>query len=82
MILGGKDKGSDYAPLRRESARSARSLALLIGSAAEKIAGQIAGSVRSSAPGRWSAPWTLRDANARAGRHRFAGAGLRQLRSI
>jgi UDP-N-acetylmuramoylalanine--D-glutamate ligase len=44
IILGGKDKGSDYtvlqAPLRDKAI-----LALLIGSAAEKIERQIAGSV-------------------------------------
>ena len=44
IILGGKDKGSDYAPLR--PALSARAkLALLIGAAAEKIAQQINGSI-------------------------------------
>lgn len=44
IILGGKDKGSDYsvlqAPLREKAIQ-----ALLIGAAAEKIADQIAGSV-------------------------------------
>lgn len=44
IILGGKDKGSDYTvlqgPLREKAV-----LALLIGAAAEKIAAQIAGSV-------------------------------------
>jgi UDP-N-acetylmuramoylalanine--D-glutamate ligase len=44
VILGGKDKGSDYAPLRKALQERA-TLALLIGSAAEKIAAQIAGSV-------------------------------------
>jgi UDP-N-acetylmuramoylalanine--D-glutamate ligase len=43
IILGGKDKDSDYAPLRQ--ALSARAtLALLIGDTAEKIAQQINGS--------------------------------------
>jgi len=44
VILGGKDKGSDYAPLiplLRERAR----LVLLIGAAAEKIGSQLAGAV-------------------------------------
>ena len=44
VILGGRDKGSDYSVLQaalRERAVSA----LLIGEAAEKIAGQIGGSV-------------------------------------
>ncbi|MGA2421121.1 MAG: UDP-N-acetylmuramoyl-L-alanine--D-glutamate ligase [Candidatus Acidiferrum sp.] len=45
VILGGKDKDSDYKTLRKNlSARAI--LALLIGSAAEKIAGHIAGSVK------------------------------------
>jgi UDP-N-acetylmuramoylalanine--D-glutamate ligase len=42
IILGGKDKGSDYTPLRAPLAQKARA-ALLIGAAAEKIASQIAG---------------------------------------
>jgi UDP-N-acetylmuramoylalanine--D-glutamate ligase len=44
-ILGGKDKDSDYTTLREELRRRAV-LALLIGSAAEKIASQIADSVK------------------------------------
>ena len=40
VILGGKDKGLDYAPLRAPLAAKARA-ALLIGAAAEKIAGQL-----------------------------------------
>jgi UDP-N-acetylmuramoylalanine--D-glutamate ligase len=44
VILGGKDKGSDYTPLRALlSARARR--AFLIGAAAQKIAGQIEGAV-------------------------------------
>ena len=65
VILGGKDKGSDYAPLRRAAARSARALVLLIGAAAEKIDAQLGGRCRrSSAPERSSAPWRWRS-NAR-----------------
>jgi UDP-N-acetylmuramoylalanine--D-glutamate ligase len=45
VILGGKDKGSDYTALR-PSLRERAILALLIGAAAEKIEKQIAGSVR------------------------------------
>ncbi len=45
VILGGKDKDSDYTALRKELSERTI-LALLIGSAAEKIAGQIAGSVK------------------------------------
>jgi UDP-N-acetylmuramoylalanine--D-glutamate ligase len=44
IILGGKDKGSDYAPLR-EPLRNKAHAALLIGAAAEKIAGQLSGAV-------------------------------------
>lgn len=45
VILGGKDKDSDYRPLREPLARKARA-ALLIGAAADKIAAQLAGAVR------------------------------------
>ncbi len=44
VILGGKDKGGDYAPLRAPLARRAR-LVLLVGAAAEKIAGALEGAV-------------------------------------
>ena len=44
LILGGKDKGLDYAALRAPLAEKAR-VALLIGAAAGKIAEQIAGAV-------------------------------------
>jgi len=44
IILGGKDKGSDYTPLQKPL-REKAVLALLIGSAAAKIESQIAGSV-------------------------------------
>ncbi|HET9401795.1 MAG TPA: UDP-N-acetylmuramoyl-L-alanine--D-glutamate ligase [Candidatus Acidoferrales bacterium] len=44
VILGGKDKGSDYTLLRDLLSRRAK-LALLIGAATEKIAAQIAGAV-------------------------------------
>jgi UDP-N-acetylmuramoylalanine--D-glutamate ligase len=43
IILGGKDKGSDYTVLR-EPLKEKATLALLIGAAAEKIEKQIAGS--------------------------------------
>ena len=42
VILGGKDKGLDYSPLRAPLAAKARA-ALLIGAAAAKIAGQLQG---------------------------------------
>jgi UDP-N-acetylmuramoylalanine--D-glutamate ligase len=44
VILGGKDKGSDYTVLQ-QPLREKAILALLIGAAAEKIESQIAGSV-------------------------------------
>jgi UDP-N-acetylmuramoylalanine--D-glutamate ligase len=44
VILGGKDKGGDFTLLRDALKKHAKQ-ALLIGAAAEKIAGQIAGSV-------------------------------------
>ncbi len=44
VILGGKDKGSDYTALQKPL-REKAILALLIGAAAEKIGKQIAGSV-------------------------------------
>jgi UDP-N-acetylmuramoylalanine--D-glutamate ligase len=44
VILGGKDKGLDYAALREPLAKKAHA-ALLIGSAAPKIAVQLAGAV-------------------------------------
>jgi UDP-N-acetylmuramoylalanine--D-glutamate ligase len=44
IILGGKDKGSDYTLLREALKRKAK-LALVIGAAAEKIAAQIEGAV-------------------------------------
>jgi len=44
IVLGGKDKGSDYSVLQK-SLREKAILALLIGAAAEKIENQIAGSV-------------------------------------
>jgi UDP-N-acetylmuramoylalanine--D-glutamate ligase len=45
VILGGKDKGLDYAALREPLAAKARA-ALLIGAAAPKIASQLKGAVR------------------------------------
>lgn len=50
VILGGKDKGSDYAPLREPLVRRARK-ALLIGAAAEKIGAQLAGAVAMESSG-------------------------------
>lgn len=51
VILGGKDKGSDYTVLR-EPLREKGILALLIGAAADKIDSQISGSVAIERAGR------------------------------
>jgi UDP-N-acetylmuramoylalanine--D-glutamate ligase len=45
VILGGKDKGSDYTRLRHRLTRKARA-ALLIGAAADKIAAELEGATR------------------------------------
>ena len=45
VVLGGKDKGSDYTALRDRLRMKAHAV-LLIGSAAEKIAGELAGAVK------------------------------------
>ncbi|MFN7939924.1 MAG: UDP-N-acetylmuramoyl-L-alanine--D-glutamate ligase [Bryobacteraceae bacterium] len=50
IILGGKDKGSDYRPLAAALEGKCRG-ALLIGAAAEKIAGQLEGNVPMTACG-------------------------------
>lgn len=44
IILGGKDKGSDYRPMREPLSSKARA-ALLVGAAAEKIAAQLEGAL-------------------------------------
>lgn len=53
IILGGKDKGSDYRPLREPLARKAKA-ALLIGKAAEKIGSELTGAVPLAACGTMS----------------------------
>jgi UDP-N-acetylmuramoylalanine--D-glutamate ligase len=50
VILGGKDKGSDYTVLRDRLRRKAHA-ALLIGAAADKIASQLEGAVRLARSG-------------------------------
>jgi UDP-N-acetylmuramoylalanine--D-glutamate ligase len=66
LILGGKDKGSDYGILRA-SLRSHARMALLIGSAAGKIESQLAGAVPLERAG------TLARAVEMAARHAQAG---------
>ncbi len=66
VILGGKDKDSDYAPLRAPLAAKA-SAALLIGSAAPKIEGQLQGAVRTIAAGTLDAAVDIAFRNAQSG---------------
>lgn len=66
VILGGKDKGSDFRPLR-ELLRSKARAALLIGAAAEKIARQLEGAAPLAHCG------TLENALQYAWRHAVAG---------
>ena len=81
IILGGKDKGSDYTVLRKPL-REKAILALLIGAAAEKIEKQIAGSVAIERAGTLDRAVEIA-AHARAARrYGAAGAGLRQLRPV
>ena len=63
VILGGKDKGSDYAPLTTPLKEKAHAV-LLIGAAAEKIASQLRGSVPLVSCGTLEA--AVREAHARA----------------
>jgi UDP-N-acetylmuramoylalanine--D-glutamate ligase len=66
VILGGKDKGSDYTALRDRLQRKARA-ALLIGAAAEKIGAQLEGAVTLVKSG------TLENAVAEAWRNAHPG---------
>lgn len=66
VILGGKDKGSDYTALRDRLQRKAHA-ALLIGAAAEKIASQLEGAVTIVRAG------TLDNAVARAWENAHSG---------
>lgn len=66
VILGGKDKDSDYRPLRPLLASRARA-ALLIGAAAAKIESQIAGAVRIEQCGDLQAAVALARAQASTG---------------
>jgi UDP-N-acetylmuramoylalanine--D-glutamate ligase len=66
VILGGKDKGLDYAPLRAPLAARARAV-LLIGAAANKIAAQLEGAVPLVKSGTLEAAVEHAFRNARAG---------------
>ena len=81
VILGGKDKGSPYTPLRDLLHERAR-LALLIGEAAEKIAADLQGAVEIRHAGTLERALRHRHGSRAARRHRAARAGLFQFRSI
>jgi UDP-N-acetylmuramoylalanine--D-glutamate ligase len=66
VILGGKDKGSPYAPLRDLLHERAR-LALLIGESAEKIAGELGDAVRIEQAGTMQRAVQLAAENAQPG---------------
>ncbi len=66
VILGGKDKGSDYT-LLQNALREKAILALLIGAAAGKIEGQIAGSVAIERAGTLDRAVEIASQAARAG---------------
>ena len=66
VILGGKDKGSSYAPLREPLRKKAKRV-LLIGAAADKIRAEIDGAVAMEQPG------TLERATAMAFEHAKPG---------
>ena len=66
VILGGKDKGSPYEPLR-ESLRQKAKLVLLIGAAADKIASELEGAVEMQRAGTLERAVTAALAHARSG---------------
>jgi UDP-N-acetylmuramoylalanine--D-glutamate ligase len=66
VIMGGKDKGLDYAPLRKPLASKAHA-ALLIGAAADKIAGALGGAVPLVASGTLEAAIAYAYAHGRPG---------------
>ena len=81
VILGGKDKNSDYRPLAAPLKEKAHA-ALLIGAAAEKIQAQLSAQVRTIPCGTLEAAVHEATQTGCCRRHRAAGPGLRQLRSI
>lgn len=66
IILGGKDKGSDYTPLR-EPLHARAKAALLIGAAADKIASHLEGAVRLERSGTLAAAIATAFAQAQPG---------------
>ena len=81
IILGGKDKGSDYTvlkPLLRERVKRVYT----IGAAAEKIESHIAGRDRDRARGNAGECGSTGDRVGATGRCRAVGSGVRELRSV
>jgi UDP-N-acetylmuramoylalanine--D-glutamate ligase len=66
IILGGKDKGGDFKPLRKELEERA-TLAVLVGSASEKIAQQISGSVAVAQAGTLERALEIAESSAKPG---------------
>jgi UDP-N-acetylmuramoylalanine--D-glutamate ligase len=66
IILGGKDKGSDYTPLRDPLREKAKGV-LLIGAAAAKIAGEVEGAAPVTQCGTLETAVRLASESARAG---------------
>ena len=80
-IVGGRYKGGDFARLRRRCGRAAASV-VAIGEAAPLVTAALAPSVpvRDAASMDDAVRLALRDGA--AGRHRAAGAGVRELRHV
>jgi len=81
IVLGGKDKGSDYTLLQKPLRQKAI-LTLLIGAASEKIEQQITGSVAIERAGTIERAVEIASHAARAWRRGVAGSRMRQLRSV
>ena len=81
VILGGKDKGSPYTPLR-EALRARARVAILIGAAAEKIAADLGDAVPCVHAGTLDRAVRARGGTGAAGRCGAARSGLFELRSI
>ena len=81
VILGGKDKGSDYT-LMRDKLRDKAHAALLIGAAADKIASQLEGAAPLIRCGTLDRAVAEASANARPGDIVAARARMFQLRSV
>ena len=81
VILGGKDKGSDYRILR-DALRSHARMALLIGSAADKIEAELGGVIPVERAGTMARAVEIASRTRAARRYRSAGARLRELRPV